>query len=125
MKNWTLVGVLAVVGCGPLVSTQVETNGPTPSSQVSIAIQDYKYMPDVIHASRGETLQLSIKDQGQMEHGIVFDFPAGAVAVPSHVRPGESTTYSLRVPDQPGTYYFHCPVGNHYARGMEGELIVQ
>ena len=125
MKNWTLLGVLAVAGCGPVVSTPVASNGPTPPSQVNIDIQDFKFLPDTLHAARGQTLQLKIKDSGQMEHGMVFDFPEGLVAVPSHVRPGETTSYALKVPDQAGTYYFHCPVGNHYGRGMQGELIVQ
>src|SRR5689334_20306532 len=125
MKNWILLGVLGVVGCGPLVATPIATNGSTPPSRVSITIQDFKCLPDVKRASPGQTLQLSIKDVGHEEHGLVFDFPDGEVPVPSHVRPNESTSYSLKVPDQAGTYYFHCPVGNHYARGMEGELIVE
>ena len=125
MKNWTLLGLVALAGCGPVVAPPIVSNGPTPPSQVAINIVDYKFLPDKIHAARGQTLQLSIKDMGQQEHGLVFDFPEGPVSVPSHVRPNESTTYSLKVPDQPGIYYFHCPVGNHYARGMEGELIVQ
>ena len=89
-----------------------------------MTITDYHYAPSEIRVKPGEKIEMTLKNNGHEEHGLVFDLPSGEVAVPSHPHPGETERFTVTAPIQPGTYHFHCPVGNHYARGMEGNLIV-
>lgn len=96
-----------------------------PARQVNITVKDYQYMPSQIVAKPGEKLHLVLSNMGQNEHSITFDLPAGAVQMPSNVDPGKTMEYDVQAPTQPGRYYFHCPVGNHYSRGMVGELLVK
>lgn len=95
------------------------------STQLAVTIADYRFIPSEIDAKAGQTVNLVITNHGEEEHGMEFDFPAGAVYLPSHVRPGETENFALNVPDKAGIFYFHCPVGNHYARGMEGRVVVR
>lgn len=96
-----------------------------PGRQVEVTVKDYHYFPEEIVAKPGEKLHLVIKNMGQNEHNLDFDFPAGAMQMPSNVDPGQTMQYDIQAPAQPGKYYFHCPVGNHYARGMVGDILVR
>jgi plastocyanin len=96
-----------------------------PGREVDMTIQDYTFMPSEIAAKPGEKLHLVLVNKGQEEHSVDFDLPQGSVQLPSHLLPGESEQYDVLVPDKPGTYYFHCPMGNHYSRGMVGDILVK
>ena len=118
-------------GCMTVEQREAELHPPVrqgtvrKTTQIPMTIQDYSFSPASLIASPGQTLALMITNKGKEEHGLVFDFPSGAVASPFHFRPNESRQFNVIVPNQPGTYHFHCPVGNHYARAMEGDLVVR
>lgn len=124
--------IILVLGCSTPVEETSATTAPKthampagPGRQVDIAVKDYHYFPEEIVAKPGEKLHLVVKNMGQNEHNMDFDLPAGAMQMPSNVDPGQTMQYDIQAPDKPGKYYFHCPVGNHYSRGMVGDLLVK
>jgi uncharacterized cupredoxin-like copper-binding protein len=106
-------------------ATKVQAMPAGPGRRVNVVVQDYHFVPDEITAKPGEKLHLVVTNMGQNEHNLNFDLPEGAVQMPSDVYPGKSMEYDIVVPKQTGKYYFHCPVGNHYSRGMVGDLLVK
>lgn len=111
-------------GCGSPTTTQTaKPAAPAPGvTSATITIQDYRYEPPEIHAAAGQKLHLKIRNLGKEEHGIEFDMPSGNVEMPFHLKTGETKEFDLPMPAGTGTYNFHCPVGNHYSRGMEGSI---
>ena len=88
-------------------------------------MEDYRFLPDHIVARPGEKLHLTIMNHGQNDHNLTFDLPSGPVQLPSNVQSGKSEEFDLVAPKQASTFYFHCPVGNHYSRGMMGTIEVR
>ncbi|MEA2553937.1 MAG: Copper binding protein plastocyanin/azurin family, partial [Fimbriimonadaceae bacterium] len=68
---------------------------------------------------------LVISNKGENVHDVVFDLPEGTAQLPSELHPSDKLQYEIAVPDKLGTYYFHCPVGDHYSRGMVGRIVVR
>lgn len=104
------------------------TMPPGPGRTVNVKVQDYRFTPDQIYAKPGEKLHIvltNVGDKTMHEHNMTFDLPNAVVQAASDVDPGEQQAYDVLVPQLPGKYYFHCPVANHYSRGMLGTLIVQ
>lgn len=96
-----------------------------PGRPVKIRVEDYKFVPSQILARPGEKLHLVVQNMGSDEHSMTFDMPARPVSLPSHLRGGENLEYDVQVPKEPGKYWFHCPVGDHYSRGMVGYIQAQ
>ena len=99
---------------------------PGPGRTVNVQVQDYHFTPDEISARPGEKLHIVLTNVGKMdEHNMNFDLPSASVQASSDAYPGESQAFDVLTPQRPGKYYFHCPVGNHYSRGMTGDLLVR
>jgi uncharacterized cupredoxin-like copper-binding protein len=80
------------------------------------------FAPKTLEAKAGAvTLKLDNPSANSLPHGIALDGQgisrSGAIAQPG-------ATSSVTVTLKPGKYSFYCPVGNHRAQGMEGQLTV-
>jgi len=84
----------------------------------------------VISIDQGDTLNITLKNEGQTIHSL--DFHAGygpGKAVSGSVNPGESKTWSL-TGEFPGVFMYHCGadglngVWEHIANGMYGGIVV-
>jgi PQQ system protein len=90
--------------------------------RIRIPKDEYLWYPAIIIMPRGGTLELDVTNEDQRPHAIfapangerqVVEFPAATRGV-------------VRVTlDQPGMYWFGCPVANHANRGMLGFVLVK
>ena len=82
----------------------------------------------VIRVHLGDTVNVHLKNQGQMSHSI--DFHASQTAMNHQmveIKPGETFTYTFTA-DYAGVWMYHCgtaPALHHIANGMFGMVIVE
>lgn len=84
-----------------------------------------------IFANQGDTLRITLKNQGNIVHSLNFHAGFGpSQALSGVVRPHESKTWTLKA-DYPGAFLYHCDGDNlngiweHIASGMYGGMIVR
>jgi nitrite reductase (NO-forming) len=81
----------------------------------------------VIHVRQGQTVEMTLTNDGAIPHSI--DFHAARIAPDKAFRdakPGESFTFRFKATD-PGVFMYHCgtkPVLAHIANGMYGAIVV-
>jgi PQQ system protein len=90
--------------------------------RIHIPVNEYIWKPAIIVMPRGGILELDVTNQDHNHHMVlmpangerqVLDLPAATRGV-------------VRVQlNQPGYYWFGCPVANHATRGMLGLVLVQ
>jgi plastocyanin len=95
--------------------------GGTGPLNVTITGTEFKYDPNTINAAPGQTINVTLKNTGSVDHTFVFA-PANFKMT---VGPGKSDTKSFTAPTAPGTYDFVCDVAGHKEAGMVGKLIVK
>jgi nitrite reductase (NO-forming) len=85
----------------------------------------------LISVNRGDTVEITLLNQGNIVHSLNFHAAVGPSQVLSEaVRPGESKTWSF-VADTPGAFMYHCDGDNlngiweHIASGMYGGIVVR
>ncbi|MEM3159834.1 MAG: multicopper oxidase domain-containing protein [Nitrososphaera sp.] len=85
----------------------------------------------LISVNRGDTVEITLQNQGDIIHSLNFHAAVGPSQVLSEaVRPGESKTWSF-VADTPGAFMYHCDGDNlngiweHIASGMYGGIVVR
>lgn len=93
--------------------------------RIEVEARDFQYNPSQIRAQAGEPLSIRLINNGETEHNIEFELPAGDEKLEENLQPGERGTLEFTAPEEPGTYTIYCPVGDHRERGMTGELIVE
>src|SRR5688500_11742941 len=90
--------------------------------EIRVPKHEYIWRPAIIVMERGGELELDIANEDEAFH-IAF-LPSNdnrrVVELPVH----ERGTARVRL-DQPGLYWFGCPVSNHAGRGMLGLVIVK
>src|SRR5688572_22902443 len=90
--------------------------------EIRVPKHEYIWRPAIIVMERGGQLELDIANEDEVLH-IAF-LPSNGnrqlVELPMHER-GKAR---IKL-DQPGLYWFGCPVSNHAGRGMLGLVIVK
>ena len=107
---------LALVACGGGSSS-----GGNAALNVSMTATEFKYDPNVINASPGQTINLTVKNIGSVQHTWVLD--QGNIKLT--IDPGKSESKTFTAPTAPGTYQFYCDEPGHKEAGMVGQLIVK
>jgi nitrite reductase (NO-forming) len=84
----------------------------------------------VIAIDQGDTLQITLKNEGKVIHSLDFHAAIGpGKALSGNVAPGESKTWTMQGVSA-GAFYYHCGadalngVWEHIANGMYGTLVV-
>ena len=84
----------------------------------------------VISIDQGDTLNITLKNEGKTIHSLDFHAGFGADKANSgSVKPGESKTWSLKG-EFPGVFFYHCSadslngIWEHIANGMFGGIVV-
>jgi plastocyanin len=107
-----------------MMGSATTTNGQAPPAipdapSITVAAGDMWFAPDVVHATLGEPVNLTVTNQGAVFHDLVIDELDLRVAVDA----GQTTTAGLQV-DRQGEYVYYCSVPGHAAAGMRGTLSV-
>ena len=89
---------------------------------VRVPKNEYLWEPAVIIMPRGGDLELDFSNDDQVDHAAFLPSNGGrqVLAIPIRQR-GRAR---LRL-DQPGYYFFGCPIQNHAGRGMLGLILVK
>ena len=90
--------------------------------RVAVAIDDFRYRPQVIRAEPG-TLRFDLVNRGRLAHTFRVSRKGQLVAKVSSLLPGDRATKRVRV--RAGEYRFFCALSNHEELGMYGTLVVR
>jgi plastocyanin len=112
----SLVAVL-LAGCGGGASS----GGGAAPLTVTVTTNEFKFDPAVINATPGQTVNLTVKNIGSVQHTFVL----ANANVKITVDPGKSVTQTFTAPAVAGTFTFECDVAGHKEAGMVGQLIVK
>jgi uncharacterized cupredoxin-like copper-binding protein len=114
-----------------------------PATEVMVEMTDFAYSPSSITVPAGQSVTLTVKNTGNIEHDFVVEKidattnlvqDSGSEAHHAHgaeqnydlhvsAGVGETSVFQLTVED-PGTYKVFCSVEGHEVAGMVGELTV-
>ena len=109
---------LALAACGGGASSG---GAATPPLNVTVTATEFKYDPATINATPGQTINLTLKNIGSVQHTWVF----ATANVKMIVDPGKSATQTFTAPAAAGTYTYECDIAGHKEAGMVGQLIVK
>ncbi len=108
---------LVLAACGGGAST----GGGGNALNVTVNATEFKFDPATINATAGQTINLTVKNNGTVQH--TWALPEANVKIT--VDPGKSVTQAFTAPAKAGTYAFDCDVPGHKEAGMVGQLIVK
>ncbi len=111
------LAALLLAACGGGASSG---GGAAAPLTVSVNATESKFDPATINATPGQTVNLTVKNSGSVQHSFVI---AGA-NVKLTIDPGKSATQTFTAPAA-GTYAFECDIAGHKEAGMVGQLIVK
>ena len=127
------VGFAALTGCGTSGSkvpvTEVTAQADSSGVQaVTIEAHSYYFKPSRIVVQAGKPVELTIRFKSfftphnltcaHADVGIEIDKSAGFMSF-------KKTKRIRFTPKAPGEYPFHCGVGSHLMKGMQGTLVVR
>lgn len=90
--------------------------------EIVVEASEYKFNPAEVHVKKGETVKITLKNAGRMNHDWMVENMGGASL--DIVGAGQTGSITL-TPSQKGTFTTYCSVGNHRQMGMVGKLIVE
>jgi len=100
-------------------------DGMNGERMIEVVATEFMFEPDTITAAPGDTLIITLRNDGNDDHNIEFELPDDDYAIDEDVPPGESAELTVPVPDAAGDYVFYCPIAGHRQLGMEGTLTVE
>jgi glucose/arabinose dehydrogenase len=125
-----LLGAAAASGsCGPGAGRMPEAPPPPqaadPPRLVEVIATEYDFNPGRILAEPGESLILSLRNEGRRPHSIALELPAGVARPDAPAAPLGTARLRIQAPAAPGEYVVFCPIGNHRDLGMRATLTVR
>jgi plastocyanin len=121
-----VIGVMLLAACGP--------GGP---EKISVTTTDFKFDPTSWTVTAGKQVELTLKNDGVLEHEWVIIKKGMQVTIPfddddeekvyweMEAAPGETKTETFTAPSEAGTYTIVCGTPAHLEQGMTGTLIVK
>ena len=115
---------LALPGCGSDEKSSSSKSSPSKSapSRVAVAETDYKLTPAKPKVEKG-TVSFAVANKGKTVHSLEVEGPGGEQQLAEPLKPGESGTLKVDLAKD-GKYEWYCPIANHKALGMKGEITV-
>jgi plastocyanin len=104
--------LLALAACGSSSSS----GGSGSGTPLTVTAADFRFSPTQLSAQPGETITVTLQNQGKTEHSFTLDSGNGSV----DADPGESKTLTFTAP-QSGTLSFHC---KYHPTQMKGTITV-
>ena len=121
-----VIGAMLLAACGP--------GGP---EKISVTTTDFKFDPTSWTVTAGKQVELTLKNEGVLEHEWVIIKKGMQVTIPfddddeekvyweMEAAPRETKTETLTAPSEAGTYTIVCGTPAHLEQGMTGTLIVK
>ncbi len=88
--------------------------------EIVIIATEFAYEPSTITLEEGETVNITLINEGQVEHAADF----GDLGLHLHTQPGAKDSGSL-VAEEAGEYEIICTVAGHEDAGMVGSVDVE
>ncbi len=119
---FVIVAVAALtVACGGGAGSNNTGAGGGSAVNVTVTGSEFKYDPSTITAAPGQTVNVTFKNAGSVQHTFVIK---EANNFKLTADPGQTVTGSFTAPAA-GTYTFFCDVAGHEDAGMKGTLTVK
>lgn len=118
-----LFGLLFVVfSAAPALAQEVVdvTDSDAAVKEITVTNEGFDFIPKEIRVNVGDTIRLTYENGGGFHDWVIDEFDAAT----SQFSGGRSETIEF-VADRAGSFEFYCSVGNHRARGMWGNFIVE
>ncbi len=109
---------MLVVACGGGGTS----GGGGNAQDITITATDFKFDPNTINATPGQTINVTLVNKGSSTHTFVVK---DANNFKISADPGQSTKGTFTAPANAGTYQFICDVPGHAEQGMTGQIIVK
>jgi uncharacterized cupredoxin-like copper-binding protein len=123
-----VTGVVALAGCG---SDNSDDNGAAAAKQstpaaggqsVKLSETEFKITPADPSVKKAGPVTFEVTNDGQTDHALEVEGPSGEAKTET-IAPGKSATLNIDL-SKAGKYEMYCPIGNHKAMGMKGDVIV-
>ncbi|HEX9076013.1 MAG TPA: cupredoxin domain-containing protein [Anaerolineae bacterium] len=116
------IALMAVLlaACGGGASGGGTGGGGSPLN-VSVTATEFKFDPATINATPGQTINLTVKNNGSVQHTWVQKDSNVSLTVD----PGKTATKTFTAPSKAGTYVVECDIAGHKEAGMVGQLVVK
>ena len=114
MKTIHLTALLLLLALGLIACSR-----PPGPLHITLLAEDISWSTDIIAARPGQPIELTIRNQGILDHDFVLD----ELGVDILLSPGQSETITLIV-DEAGRYEFICSIPGHQDAGMVGEIVI-
>ena len=121
MKRTILLVAAVALALVALAACDSSTRRGGAGTRITVTATEFKFEPATLTVGRGETINLTVKNTGAIEHTWVFK----AVGFKMTVGPGKAETKTFTAPTAPGTYDIDCDVAGHKDAGMSGKLVVK
>ena len=128
-----VTAALGAAGCGDDDdSTSASTSSTTESTDATasgggettdVSLTEFAIDPQDPTVSAG-TVTFNVSNDGETVHNLEVEGPNGEAELEADLQPGDSGELEVDL-SEPGTYDWYCPVGDHAAQGMEGEITVE
>ena len=130
-RKWMTAGLIAataglvLAGCGggggsksSATTASSAASNAGGAATLSLATQDFKFVPTTLTATAGKAVTVTIKNNGQAEH----NFSISSLSVDKDIEKGESQTVTF-TPSQSGKVEFFCKY-HKATKNMVGSLNV-
>ncbi len=124
MSRRTIVSFAAIALVAVLLSACGGGSGGGGGSaplNVTVTATEFKFDPATINATPGQTVNLTLKNSGTVQH----TWALAPANVKLTVDPGKTGTATFTAPATAGTYQFDCDIAGHKEAGMIGQLVVK
>jgi len=123
-----------VLAFGLLILSACAPSGP---EKISVTTTDFKFDPMTWTVSAGKEVELTIINDGTLEHEWVLVKKGMEITIPfdaddedkvfweMEAASGETKTETFTAPSEPGTYTIVCGTAGHLEQGMSGTLIIE
>ena len=123
-----------VLAFGLLILSACAPSGP---EKISVTTTDFKFDPMTWTVSAGKEVELTIINDGTLEHEWVLVKKGMEITIPfdaddedkvfweMEAASGETKTETFTAPSEPGTYAIVCGTAGHLEQGMSGTLIIE
>lgn len=123
------LSALLLVGCENNTETTEEVDWTVPEEteaekEITVVANEYSFTPSTINVDEGETVKVTLKNEGKMPHDFVVKGEGVIMAKTTLVQPGKEATVTFEATEE-GEYKFICTVSGHEAQGMKGTFIVE